>query len=134
MVVDTSAIFAILADEPEARDLATALESATLAYMSALNAYELNIAIARRYGAADVARVELALVRANIEIVPFDAQARTDATSAYLRFGKGQHPAQLNLADCAAYALAQRLDEPLLYKGNDFAKTDIRSALDEAAE
>lgn len=129
MVADTSALFAILAKEPDAQAFVEAIEEAPARRISALSAYELSVAIMRRFGVTAAAAVDLFLRRGGFEIVPFDERARSDASAAYARFGKGNHPARLNLADCAAYALAQSLDEPLLFKGDDFTKTDVRVAL-----
>jgi ribonuclease VapC len=129
MVIDTSAAFAIIAMEPDAERFARAMASFEERKMSALSVFELNVVAIGRYGAADVGRVDLLLARANIAIVPFDGACCDIATAAYRRFGKGLHTAALNFGDCASYAVATMLNEPLLFKGTDFSKTDVRVAL-----
>lgn len=98
--------------------------------MSALNVFETETVV--RSGRSDALAAEVRrLLKVNrVRIVAFDDTQAEEASAAYSRFGKGRHPARLNLCDCAAYALAKSLDAPLLYKGDDFARTDIRSALD----
>jgi len=130
MVIDTSAAFAIIAEEPDAEDFATSIEAFDERRMSAVSILELNIVVANRFGSADLARVEQFLARAAIASMPFDEECERIATAAFLRFGKGRHAAALNFGDCAAYALAQMLNEPLLFKGDDFTKTDVKIALE----
>lgn len=134
MVIDTSAAFAILAGEADGANLAARIAEDELPKMSTFSVLELRVAIARRFGLPDAARVDAFLRHGDVRIVPFDDQLASMASAAYMRFGKGLHPARLNLGDCVSYALAQSLDEPLLYKGNDFSKTDVRSALAEGVE
>lgn len=130
MVIDASAIVASLTDEPEAPSLRKALKAADSCAMSALNVLECRIVLGMRYGAAKLREFELLLAKLPIEIVAFDADQAVLAHQAYRRFGKGTgHKAQLNLGDCAAYALARLRACPLLYKGGDFAETDIASAM-----
>ncbi len=131
MVIDTSAAFAIISEEADARTYADAVEAFEKRRMSAVSILELNIVVANRFGVADLGRVERFLARADVEIVPFDSACEKIATSAFVRFGKGRHAAALNFGDCAAYALAQLGNEALLFKGNDFSKTDVKVALDE---
>lgn len=84
-----------------------------------------------RYGSVGLDKTKALIARSQITITPFTESLAELAAQAFLKFGKGcGHPAQLNFGDCMAYALAKSLDAPLLYKGDDFAKTDIRSALD----
>ena len=129
MVVDTSALLAILQDEPERRAFADAIEGAASCRISAANLVEVSIVVEARHGAEGVRVLDRLLEIAAIEVVPVDlAQARL-ARDAWQRFGKGRHPAGLNFGDCFAYALAMSLREPLLYKGEDFACTDVASAL-----
>lgn len=134
MVIDTSAVIAVLA-EPGAEIYGHAIGRAPGIAISALNAYEVRIVLSGRtlgkprLPAAAVAELEAWLADLHVEIVPFDMDQVILAHEAYLRFGKGFHPAGLNFASCAAYALAKRRDEPLLLKGDDFARTDIRPAL-----
>lgn len=130
MVVDTSAAFAVLADEEDADVFKRALEGAPNRVMSAMTELELRVAVIRRFGPADAFRVDTFLRIAQIDVVPFDADAAKSAAAAYARWGRTFHPAGLNYGDCASYALAQTLNESLLFKGRDFSKTDIKVALE----
>jgi ribonuclease VapC len=130
MVIDTSAAFAVISEEPDARVFADAIALFEERRMSSVSILELNIVVANRFGIGDLGRVEQFLARAEIASVPFDEACEKIATSAFVRFGKGRHTAALNFGDCAAYALAQFLNEPLLFKGGDFSKTDIKVALE----
>ena len=130
MVVDTSAIVASLANEPDADRYRATLNTATQLSMSAFNIFECRVVLGRRYGDEMLRELELLLVKLPVEMVPFDGEQAILAFAAYQRYGKGTgHPAQLNLGDCCAYALAASLDLPLLYKGDDFGQTDIVAAL-----
>jgi ribonuclease VapC len=130
MVVDTSAAFAVLADEEDADAFKRALERASSRVMSAMTELELRVAVICRFGLADAFRVDTFLRIAQIDVVPFDADAAKSAAAAYARWGRTFHPAGLNYGDCASYALAETLNEPLLFKGDDFSKTDIKVALE----
>ena len=125
MVVDTSALLAILQDEPERRRFNEALESADSRLMSVATLVETSIIIESRYGAEGLRDLDHLLERAGLEFVPVDVEQARVARAAYSRFGKGRHPAALNFGDCFSYALAQVLGEPLLFKGEDFSRTDI---------
>lgn len=125
MVIDPSALLAILQDEPERRAFNEAIEAATHRRLSTASLVELSIVIEARLGAEGIRDLDLFLATAEIELVPFDANQARLAREAFRRFGKGRHPAGLNLGDCFSYALARDLDEPLLFKGNDFALTDV---------
>ncbi len=125
MVVDTSAVAAILQDEPERRVFLEALEGADQRRISAANWVESSILIESRYGLAGLQDLDRLLRRAVVEIAAVDAAQARLALEAFSRFGKGRHPAGLNFGDCFAYALAMSRDEPLLCKGSDFAKTDV---------
>jgi len=129
MILDTSALLAILLDEPEATTVAQAMAAAPRRRISAVSWLETAMVITARRGerGADAFRALVEKLRA--EIVPVDQQQAETAYAAWLAYGKGRNPAALNLGDCFAYALAKYLAEPLLFKGDDFAKTDIRSAL-----
>lgn len=127
MVIDTSALLAILQDEPERRTFNEALEVAAARVMSAASFVEVSIVIESRFGAAGLRELDLLLEQAGIEIAPVDARQAHVARRAFSRFGKGRHEAGLNFGDCFAYALATVRGEPLLYKGNDFPKTDVTS-------
>jgi ribonuclease VapC len=119
MVVDTSALLAILLKEADAGHVR----------LSAATAIELNLVAISRGGAAAVQEVDLLLERCDAEIVPVHGDQVVLARNAFLTFGKGRHPAKLNFGDCFSYALAKAYMEPLLYKGSDFAQTDIDPAL-----
>jgi ribonuclease VapC len=127
IVVDTSAFVAILAQEPEEARFARALGDAAARVMSAGNYIECAIVAERRFqGRADLDKW---LIQRHVEVVPVDLDLARVAADAFIRFGKGRHPAGLNYGDCFAYALAKTLNAPLLYKGGDFARTDVASAL-----
>jgi ribonuclease VapC len=130
MVIDTSAIIASLTAEPDAPLYRAALKAAHECAMSAFNSFETRIVLLRAYDVSLVRDFDALLAKLAVRIVPFDADQVVLAHDAYRRFGKGMgHPAQLNLGDCAAYALARQLGQSLLFKGDDFSRTDIASAL-----
>jgi ribonuclease VapC len=130
MVVDTSALVALLLPEADADRYRQAMTAAATRRISAFSLFECRIVLLRRVGQGMVDDLAEFLQLAAFDIAPFDATQVDVATAAYLRFGKGSgHPAQLNLGDCAAYALATSLGLPLLYKGGDFAKTDVTPAI-----
>ena len=125
MVIDTSAIIAILLGEPEAEDIARAISDGQKRLMSVFSVLEASIVIEAKKGEAGGRELDLLLHRARIETVGMDAEQGEIARIAWQRFGKGRHPAGLNIGDCCAYALAKYSGEPLLFKGDDFSKTDI---------
>lgn len=125
MIVDTSALLAVLQNEPERRAFVEAIDKADTRLISAANFVETSIVIECRYGSEGLRDLDLFLTRADIELVPVDTEQAITARRAYSRFGKGRHPAALNYGDCFAYALAATMGEPLLFKGNDFPRTDI---------
>jgi ribonuclease VapC len=128
MVVDTSALVAILLDEPETEAFGRVLATTPGPALSAANYVEYGF-IARSRRSQSLAEVEAALGRWRVEVVPVSlAQARL-AIEAFARYGKGRHAASLNYGDCFAYALAKERGEPLLFKGDDFAQTDVAAAL-----
>jgi ribonuclease VapC len=129
MVIDTSALLAILQDEPERRRFNEAIEAADSRMMSVASWVEISIVIEVRFGAEGLAGLDLFVDRAGIELVPVDMEQATVARRAFSRFGKGRHLAGLNYGDCFSYALATVLGEPLLYKGKDFQRTDLTSSL-----
>jgi ribonuclease VapC len=129
LVIDTSAIIAILRDEPERHRFVDAILAADTRLMSAVSLQEAGIVIAGRSGdEAALEPLEALLSRLDIAVVAHDSGLARLAWQAFLRFGKGRHPARLNFADCAAYALARSSGLPLLFKGEDFAATDIVAA------
>jgi ribonuclease VapC len=129
MIVDASALVAILLDEPEAPRLASRLEAPEQPLTHAISVYEAVTAVARetRRGLAGASEDVAALIlNAGIEVVPLGAPEAAAALAAFARYGKGQgHPAQLNMGDCFSYGCATTRGMPLLYKGGDFAQTDL---------
>lgn len=130
MVLDTSAIVAAVAGETDGAVFQGAMLNAASLAISAVTVLETCIVLHSRFGPDAVRAFDAMLEGAGVRVVPFDADMAGGAFAAFRRYGKGQgHPAQLNILDCAAYALAKALDQPLLFKGGDFGKTDIRPAL-----
>ena len=125
MVIDTSAILAILQDEPERRAFNEAIEAADARRLSVVSFVELSIVIDTRFGAAGQRDLDLLLERAGVELVSVDLEQARAARRAFSRFGRGRHAAGLNFGDCFSYALAHVLGEPLLFKGDDFSRTDV---------
>jgi ribonuclease VapC len=128
-VLDTSAIAAILFAEDEAERFSQAIEDDPLRLISAGTALECSLVIESKLGEAGGRELDILLLRAGIETIPFNAEQLAIARQAFRDFGKGRHPAGLNYGDCFSYALSMTSGEPLLFKGGDFAKTDIRAAL-----
>ena len=124
MIIDTSALLAILQDEPERRAFNEAIETAESRRVSAATFVETSIVVESRFGAEGVRALDRFLELGDIEVVQVDVQQARCAREAFTRFGKGRHPAGLNFGDCFSYALAKVMSEPLLFKGDDFAKTD----------
>jgi ribonuclease VapC len=129
MVIDTSALVAILCNEADASLFEAALERDSTRLISAATLLESSIVIEARFGEAGGRELDLLLHKAQIEIEPFDQEQTEIAREAYRTYGKGRHPAGLNFGDCFSYALSVVRGEPLLYKGDDFSKTDIKNAL-----
>lgn len=129
MVIDSSAVIAILMAEPEAESMASAIGQDPKRLMSAVNALESSIVIEAKKGSSGGREFDLLCHHAGIEIVPMTAEQYALARSAWRTFGKGRHPAGLNMGDCCAYALAKHSGEPLLFKGDDFGRTDIAAVL-----
>jgi ribonuclease VapC len=125
MVIDTSALLAILLGEPEAERLAAAIAADATRLASAFSALEAGIVIEARKGDAGGRELDLLLHRCGVELVPLTASQHEIARHAWRRFGKGNHPADLNIGDCCSYALARSSGEPLLFTGGDFARTDV---------
>jgi len=126
MVVDTSALMAILQDEPQAQACMDAIERADALWMSAGTVAEALIVAGRRDLGLEMDEL---LSGMDMEITPVTAKVAYQVANAYRRWGKGVHPASLNYGDCFAYALAVERNLPLLYIGHDFAQTDVQSAL-----
>jgi ribonuclease VapC len=128
IVLDTSVLVAILRREPEAISFEEMILQAGGGLLSAVSYLELCMVIAGKNHESVLDRVDSILRRMNISTVDTTVADATFAREAFLRFGKGRHVAALNLGDCFSYALAKRLGEPLLFKGDDFTKTDLRRA------
>ena len=128
MVVDTSALVAIILGEPQAEQFG-ALVMESEAVISAPNVLEAHKVLKKYFGDDTHRIIASYLSKLNIGILPFGEQHATEATRAFDRFGKGRHPAALNFGDCMAYALAKVSGQPLLFAGADFAGTDIPAAL-----
>ncbi|OGQ84500.1 MAG: ribonuclease [Deltaproteobacteria bacterium RIFOXYA12_FULL_58_15] len=125
MVIDTSAILAILLGEPRADEFIEAIAGDSKRLIAAFAELECGVVIVAKKGPSGARELDLLLHQGRIEQVGMDCEQVSLARKAYERFGKGRHPAALNLGDCCAYALAMRTGEPLLYKGNDFSQTDV---------
>jgi ribonuclease VapC len=130
MVIDTSAIFAAIGGEPDSGVYRSAVISAPVRLISAVTLLETQIVLTSRSGIGSIPILRELIERAGIAVVPFDETLAEAAFEGFKKYGKGQgHKAQLNIVDCAAYALAKTRDLPILFKGNDFAATDLRPAL-----
>jgi len=129
MVIDSSALLAVLFGETEAGDFIEALAVPGRKFLSSVNKLEAMIVVEARKGEAGSAALAKLLATVEVETIPFDSGQAEIAMAVWRRFGKGRHAAGLNLGDCAAYALASTLNDALLYKGEDFSKTDVAPAL-----
>jgi ribonuclease VapC len=125
MVIDTSAILAILLFEPDRESFTNAMLEAETRAISAANVLESGIVLESRRGETAGREFDLFLNQAGFDVIPVDAEQVEIARLAWRRYGKGRHAAALNFGDCFAYALAKVLNEPLLAKGTDFGRTDI---------
>ena len=125
MVIDTSAILAILFDEPERSHFAELIEADETRLISAATFLEAALVVEARRGEAAGRELDLLMHRAQISIVPVDAEQSEVARVAWRQYGKGRHSAGLNYGDCFSYALARVSGEPLLAKSGDFARTDV---------
>ncbi|HKM52187.1 MAG: type II toxin-antitoxin system VapC family toxin [Mycobacterium sp.] len=129
MVIDTSALVAMLNNEPEAERFETAVEADHVRLMSTASYLETAIVIETRLGEPGGRELDLWLHRAAVDLVGVDSDQADAARVAYRMYGKGRHRAGLNYGDCFSYALAKVSGQPLLFKGDDFALTDIRGVL-----
>jgi ribonuclease VapC len=129
MVIDTSAVVAILFGEEDHRRYEEAIEGASGCLVSAVTRVELSFVIEGRKREAGRERLERFFVLTGADVVAVTPQQAGIAIEAFRTYGKGRHPAGLNIGDCFSYALAKVSGHPLLFKGNDFVETDIRSAL-----
>ena len=130
MIVDTSAVLAILFAEDDAARYADAIAQADMRQISAVNYVEAGIVVDNQISAAAGRQLDALISRAEIRVEAVTREHADIARQAYLDFGKGNHAARLNFGDCFAYALSKATGLPLLFKGNDFTKTDLPSALD----
>jgi len=126
MVIDSSALIAILRDEPDGAAMLRAMRAAPTRLISAVTVLEASMVIEGGWGRDQGKDLDLLLHTFQVETVAFDATQGELARSAWQEFGKGRHPAALNLGDCCVYALAELRGEPILAKGNDFARTPIQ--------
>lgn len=127
-VIDSSALLAVVLGEPDAEAVAERLVAPVRKLVSAATLLEAAVAAERRGGLEARDRLDRLVARIEAEVVPFDAAHLGWARDAFRRFGKGRHPAALNLGDCIAYATARHAVLPLLFKGDDFARTDLEPA------
>jgi ribonuclease VapC len=125
MTIDTSALIAILFNEPERVEFVALIEKEERKVISTVSVLEASMVLEGRKSPEATMTMDLFLHRASIEVVPFDHDQLAIARLAFRRYGKGRHAAGLNVGDCAAYALALWSGEPLLFKGTDFAATDV---------
>lgn len=128
MVIDTSALVAMLSDEPDSEVFEAAVEVDPVRLMSTASYLETAIVIEARYGDAGGRELDLWLHRAAVDLVAVDADQVEVARAAYRQYGKGRHRAGLNYGDCFSYALAKVSGAALLYKGRDFSHTDVAAA------
>ncbi len=130
IVIDTSALIAILQDEPERPRFAAVIARANRRMVSAVSLLEAGIVVRIRRGEVGLVALDEMVSDAELDIVAFDDTQRRLALQAFNQYGKGIHPsARLNFGDCAAYALAKIMNAPLLFKGTDFVATDLISAV-----
>jgi ribonuclease VapC len=129
IVIDSSALVAILRDEPEQRIFIDTIVDFGGPCISTATYVETAMVVELRWGPAGARQMDMLIDDVGIAMVPFDQAQAKAAREAFHRYGKGRHRAALNLGDCFAYALAKTLDSPLLFKGDDFALTDIKRAM-----
>ena len=125
MVLDSSAIVALVTNEPGAQDIRGAIESAEILLVGAPTLFETTMVLTKLFGIHTQNHVVSLLSAMGAEIVPFSAEHSEMAHDAFLKFGKGRHPASLNYGDCMSYAISRVAGHPLLFTGRDFTKTDI---------
>ena len=127
MVIDSSVLIAILLAEPDAEYYANLLSDASDIYISAVSIVESSIVIESKKGEKGAEEYDRLLEAISPNVVAFDNQQAKLARIAWQNYGKGRHPAKLNFGDCCSYAIAKYLNQPLLFKGDDFSKTDIKT-------
>jgi ribonuclease VapC len=129
MVIDASALIACLLDEPERIRFVNAIDADPVKLISVVGLVEASFVVLSRKGEIGFSDLELFVSRARIDRVPVDVSQADLAVQAFRQFGKGRHPARLNIGDCFAHALARATGAPLLFKGADFSRTDILAAV-----
>jgi ribonuclease VapC len=127
MVIDTSAVVAILQNEPERRRFNEAIEAAETRSLSVASFIETSMIVETRYGSDGIRDLDLFIAKAQIELIAVDVEQAHLARQAFREFGRGRHAAGLNFGDCFSYALARSHSDSLLYKGADFGKCDVDS-------
>lgn len=131
MVIDSSALIALLLAEPETSPFVAAVAGASVRLISAASYLEVAIVMMRRSGPEALSRLDRLMADLDLEVTAFTRDQADAAILAFRRYGKGSgHPANLNFGDCFSYALAKLSNEPLLFKGNDFVHTDLTFAID----
>ena len=125
MVIDTSAVLSIFLNEPDAPTFEAAIDADPNRLLSAASFLETSIVLGLRYGDAGEREFDLFLLKAKVQVVPVTEDQAKIGRFAYRTYGKGRHAAGLNFGDCFSYALSKTSGEPLLFKGRDFAKTDV---------
>jgi ribonuclease VapC len=128
VILDSSAIVAILLDEPERPQLLNRIDAADIVGVGAPTLVEAGVVLSARLGRDASAVLDRFIAAIDAEIVPFTAAHRHEALAAWSHFGRGRHPAALNFGDCLAYAVARVAKRPLLAKGHDFPQTDLELA------
>ncbi len=128
MVIDSSAVVAVVFREPEQAAIEDAIAASAVRLISAASLLESAMVIEARFGDRGAALLDEWLVRLRIIVAPIDEDQIRLARQAWRRYGKGRHPAALNFGDCLSYALAAATGEPLLFKGDDFSRTDVARA------
>jgi ribonuclease VapC len=128
MVIDSSAIVAIVFGEPEGERLTAAILAAPRRWIAVANWFEVMMVVEGRHGRDRANDARMLLEELEVRPLPMDVAQLHEAVDVWRRYGKGNHPAALNLGDCCAYAAAISLGEELLFKGSDFGKTDVRLA------
>ncbi len=129
MVIDSSVLIAILLAEPDAEYYAALLCEVSDTYISAVSVFESSMVIEYKKGEEGAKEYDELLEIIAPTIVAFDSQQANLARIAWKKYGKGRHPAKLNFGDCCSYAIAKYLNQPLLFKGDDFSKTDIKTVI-----
>ncbi len=129
MILDTSALIAIFFAEPEAENFSRLILDAETCRMSVVSHLEVSMVLERQAKPTDARHLDVFLQRAGVVVEPVTLRQGALARQAFYDFGRGRHRAKLNFGDCFSYALAKDMDEPLLFKGNDFLLTDVKVAV-----